>query len=283
MARLLTNKDYLRTIQEDNLLQVITNDYQVLYGIEQSAQAEMIAYLKQRYDVSGIFTDTTTFDMNATYYGKNLVEYTEPLFDIQVDYDSGDRVVYEGKIYENTGSTSAGITPDYSPDWTFITLDRSFYFAKTTQPVWSLLTRYTTGQSVWYDNNIYIALADSVGKVPSNPDNFQYWSFVSTYSFTGILPTDTSYWSKGDNRNQDIVMFLLDITLYHAHSRINPRNIPELRMIRYDGNNSMQNGGAIAWLKRVAGGEINADLPTLIPEQGLAIRWGSEIKNYNSY
>lgn len=37
-----------------------------------------------------------------------------------------------------------------------------------------------------------------------------------------------------DNRNRYLKMILIDIALYHIHSRISPHQIPELRVIRYD-------------------------------------------------
>lgn len=58
-----------------------------------------------------------------------------------------------------------------------------------------------------------------------------------------------------DERNPIILLYLIDIVLYHLHTNISPRNIPELRGIRYE--------AAIDWLKMVAGGKINPDLPTL--------------------
>lgn len=57
-----------------------------------------------------------------------------------------------------------------------------------------------------------------------------------------------------DQRNPVVLMYLIDLTLYHIHSNISPRNIPELRGIRYE--------AAITWLKMVASGKINPDLPT---------------------
>ena len=49
MARLLRNTDYLRQIQEANILQIIEEDEDVRYYAEQAAQSEMISYLSQRY------------------------------------------------------------------------------------------------------------------------------------------------------------------------------------------------------------------------------------------
>ncbi|MCZ2128845.1 MAG: DUF1320 domain-containing protein [Bacteroidia bacterium] len=58
-----------------------------------------------------------------------------------------------------------------------------------------------------------------------------------------------------NDRNPRIVMLMVDIVLYHIHSRIAPRNIPEIREVRYE--------QAIEWLKAVNKGTIVPDLPML--------------------
>ncbi len=55
------------------------------------------------------------------------------------------------------------------------------------------------------------------------------------------------------NRNQLVVLYMVDIALYHLHSNISSDNVPEIRIIRYN--------AAIDWLKRVAKGDISPDLP----------------------
>jgi phage gp36-like protein len=55
------------------------------------------------------------------------------------------------------------------------------------------------------------------------------------------------------NPSKHFKMLWIDITLYHLHSRISPRQIPELRGIRYD--------NAIDFLKRVGEGKLNPDYP----------------------
>jgi len=57
----------------------------------------------------------------------------------------------------------------------------------------------------------------------------------------------------GDDRNKLIVMYLIDISLYHLFAAITPRNVPQVRYDRYT--------AAINWLKAVAKGNINPDLP----------------------
>lgn len=281
MARLLRDKDYLRQIQDTNLLQIIQSDYSLVSDVEQSAQSEMKSYLTQRYNMIKTFTDTQVFSTFSTYYGQDLVEYTEIEYDQQTTYQPNDRISYNDKIYYNSATFSIiGISPDYTPDWTYITNDKSLYYAKTPFDIWNIELDYAVGDIVFYDNITYSAIVDNIGIEP--PDN-NYWSVGSTYSFSNIMPEDTNYWVKGDNRNQQIVMYLIDITLYHLHSRINPRNVPELRMIRYDGNDPKQSGGAIGWLKRVSDGQINADLPEIVTKPILSVKWGSSPKNNNSY
>lgn len=279
MARLLRNTDYNRQIQEANLAQILQEDDTVRYYAEQAAQSEMISYLSQRYITSKIFTDTTEFDISTTYYGKNLIEYTEAEFSVQTTYVADDRVSYKGNIYKNIlGCT--GVLPTFATNWTKITEDKALYYAKTPEVEYSHTTQYSQGDLVWYNDVVYTALVDTTGHLPTDTS---YWSAGASYSFDGIYPEDTAYWTKGDNRNQQIVMYLIDITLYHLHSRINPRNVPELRAVRYDGMNALQTGGAIGWLKKIASGDITADLPVIIPEQGVSIRYGSVTKNTNTY
>lgn len=59
--------------------------------------------------------------------------------------------------------------------------------------------------------------------------------------------------ATGTSRNQLLVMYAVDMVIYHTISRINPRQITEHRLARYE--------AAIAWLKSVNKGEILPDLP----------------------
>ena len=58
-----------------------------------------------------------------------------------------------------------------------------------------------------------------------------------------------------DQRNRQVVMYLVDMALYHLHSRQNPRNVPQIRQDRYD--------HAISWLKMARKGELSVGLPEL--------------------
>jgi hypothetical protein len=270
MARLLRDLDYLRVIQSDNLAQIIESNQQVKLDVEQSAQAEMISYLAQRYKVKEIFSNTTVYDNINTYYAKNLVEYTEVAFSISNSYIIGDRVSYQNKIYE----ANQPIAPSAfdSAEWDYVCDDYSLFYVTLPENEFSYYNHYVTGDIVWYENKTYTC-TQNCNKI--YPTNGQFWTDNGTYSISGIYPTDTNTWTAGDNRNQQIVLFLIDITLYHLHSRINPRNVPDLRKERYNGNSSSDSGGAIGWCKSVAKGNVMADLPEYAPEQGMPMRYGN--------
>ena len=70
-------------------------------------------------------------------------------------------------------------------------------------------------------------------------------------------------------------MIVIDITLFHLHSRIAPRNIPDLRKDRYV--------NAVQMLQAYARGEMTTKLPLIQPKSGARIRFGGNIKNINSY
>lgn len=78
----------------------------------------------------------------------------------------------------------------------------------------------------------------------------------------------------GTARDPQLLNYIIDIAIYHLHSRIAPRNIPELRTTRYE--------NAIAWLKMCALGEVTPKLE-LQPTTGRMIQWGSNEKNTNIY
>lgn len=84
-------------------------------------------------------------------------------------------------------------------------------------------------------------------------------------------------WKLEDSRDALMKTYLIDITLYHVHTRINPRNIKALVMSRRD--------EAVKWLGMIAKGTIIADLPAKSEDMTAddLISWGSETKRKNSY
>lgn len=152
---------------------------------------------------------------------------------------------------------------------------------------------YQVGNTVVFMGYVYTAKRTVVpGFQPLRADgtvDTYYWNQgAAATTTTGILPSNTTYWAPGDNRDQQLVQHCIDICLYHLHARINPRNIPELRMVRYDGNGPDQKGGAIGWLKNVAAGKINANIPQryefgTVPGVSIAYGNSTNLRNQTSY
>lgn len=273
MGRFLRAADYLRQIHTDNLNQIIENQQQILIECELAAQTEMTSYLSKRYDVSAIFTDTTVFDVSANYTAGDRFEYTPSDYNPSTTYNSGDRVTYQGGLYECIQAATTGINPKVTNNWTYKQLSGLLYYIDYPSPLWDMDTEYSAAEQVFYQGHQYTATQT----VPAGtlPTATNYWTDNGAYTVTGLDPLTDSEFVKADNRNQLLVTFLIDMTLYHVHSRLSPRQIPEHRRIRYDGDSSEQKGGAIGWLKQVAASKINADLPELTPRQGVSITYGS--------
>lgn len=271
MARLLSDHDYLRLIQDANLQQIIDNTQQYMLDAEQAAQSEMIGYLAQRYKTADIFTNTTQFDVTATYKAKNLVYLNADAFSDTTTYITGDLVVQNGKVYHSTaGSAPVAFDPT---DWDLLGNQYAFFHVTLPEAEYDLDTTYQIGDVVWYADRTYTAIKANTGVLPTDA---VIWTQGAVYSISGDLVTDTAVWTAGDNRNQLIVLHLINITLYWLHHRINPRNVPDHRKIAYDGNGDIKNAGsALNWLTMVAGGDINADIPEVQPQQGMSIRYGS--------
>lgn len=86
---------------------------------------------------------------------------------------------------------------------------------------------------------------------------------------------DAEMLKTGSDRDPQLLAYIIDIALYHLHSRIAPRNIPELRQTRYS--------NAINWLLMCAKGDVTAKLTPIDPAQGRRIRYGGNKKNINQY
>jgi hypothetical protein len=81
-----------------------------------------------------------------------------------------------------------------------------------------------------------------------------------------------------------ILQIMIDVVLYHILSRIQPRNIPDLRKERYDGNDPNQNSGAVGFLKRIQKGIVDMDLPLHYDEErGQVFSFGGDEKLNNNY
>lgn len=73
---------------------------------------------------------------------------------------------------------------------------------------------------------------------------------------------DAIFSATGDDRHALILMFAIDITVYHIFCQHNPYKIAKIRQDRYD--------RAVEWLKGVMKGDITIDGAPLLPEEDLS-------------
>ena len=273
--RFLRDLDYLSTITQVDLDEILEGNNQFRIDKEQVAQAEMRSYTIQRYDMDSVFGDTTAWSPAVAYKAKNLIYLDGTTYSASAAYNINDLIEFtDGYVWICVTATSAGQSPTTHPaKWVQIGLVDALYHVKLPNNEYDYTVTYAKDDIVWYKNRTYTAKTSLSNILPTDSN---YWTDNGAYSVVaGIYPTNTTYWTAGDNRPPLIVEHYVGITLYHLYKRINPRFIPDLRKEAYDGNNALQTGGAIGWLKRVSKGEINADLPKIAPAQGNTIRYGN--------
>lgn len=294
MAYLIA-KDLSKQIQSENLAQITGGDSSITDACILTAIAEMESYLVQKYDVTNEFQDLTLWNKANIYNPTNRVYLNATAYSSSATYATGVLVLQAGSVYR---CKTAVNTPEAfnAAKWDLLGAQYAIFNAKYPKPLFNYNQQYAVGNQVYWLGKTYTCRIQTrplsqltalqyrqyqnipfLNVAPNDVnEGVQYWGEGITYNVpadTDILNTD--YWVPGDNRNQQILTYLVDITLYHIHSRIAPRNIPELRVKRYD--------DAVKWLKMAARGEITPALPIIQPTQGGRIRYGGNIKQINSY
>lgn len=287
-------KDYDRFIQQDNLNQIISQDSSVRILAEKVAIEEACSYLRSKYDISAEFTDTNTFSISAHYSFEDRVELDGySYYNALNSYNINDIVKYLNGVFICINNTTG--TFDVN-DWLLLGQISDLFYIMPPEPYFNYSHGvYKVGDVVAYNRKVYTALKPS--PIPTHVDLLNaltynnvpptnilpddptlgaiYWGVGVPYDVNMIVPTDNTIWALGDNRSQQLVMVIIDITLYHIHSRIAPRNIPELRVIRYQ--------AAIDWLKMCNSGDVSPDIPLIPIQKFNRIRWGGNTKTTNIY
>lgn len=307
--RYLNNVDYNVVIQPGQLeYQLVQNNIQTLLRAELVAQEEIYAILNQYYNLPLEFTTTAPWNYFATYSVAQRVILDYATFSETNTYNQGDCVIvpnindYDnsnynliGEAYCLTGAPSVGPTTSTPNDlpllWTDIGEQFKFYNVSYPDPLFNYLLFYQMGDVVYYGSQTWSAVISTpvpsltwadqfvtIGAVPrnvfptdvaNNQDSFWLPSGM-TYSVpANTLPTDTNYWSVGDNRSQLLVMHYTEIALYYLHKNIQPTNIPELRKDGYK--------NAIKYFEDLAFGRKNSPLVPIQPQQGMSIRFGGNV------
>ncbi len=292
MSSYLIYSDFKKLIQADNLQQIIGYDMNVLDGITQAAIVEATSYLIQKYDTSAEFTPTYKWDKTVAYKRRERVYLDATAYSATSLYALTDLCLQGGNVY--SCSTAITVIEAFTiGHWALLGAQYDIFYVKLPYPEFNYKEVYATGDKVWWKDKVYTALRatayPSHEQIISNPGGeliynefpgeagTTQWNSGDTYSpVAGTLPTDTAKWIKGDNRNQQLVNYIIDIALYTAHSRIAPRNIPDLRVKRYD--------DAKEWLKGAAQGKyITAAIERIQPNEGKRIIYGGNNKLKNSY
>jgi chitodextrinase len=207
MARLLTDTDYLKVTLSDTVRDLIDSNYNQWLDAEQAAQLEMASYLNQRYIVSSIFTDTTIYDSLRTYSAKALVQYTESEYNDLTAYTVGNRVSFEGYIYE-CYLAAQGISPDNTDYWVKRVLDYSLYYVTLPGDEWDKDTTYLAGDVVWYKNKQYTATVSCKNIEPSASTSVNIWGSGTTYTIAANLTPDIEYHDEITYAQFNIVTYM---------------------------------------------------------------------------
>ena len=313
MDSFLFSGDYAKQITADNLQQLIGGNQAILDSIQRAAVEECISYLKQKYDTDKEFENTTQYDPTKTYLAEATVYLNAPAYDATKIYALGVQVLQAGNIYKCTTAITA---PEAFTlvHWALLGAQWELHYTQLPKDMFNYQKIYAVGSQVFWKDKIYTCViatrildheamlqigssgtSSILNVFPDDPvDGTQYWGAGTAYSIAPGLIADTSKWSLGDNRDQKLLMTCIDIALYHLHSRIAPRNIPEHRVIRYMGNETdreVRNQRilfptycALGWLQSASiGNDITPELPLLQPKQGMRIRHGGNIKLQNQY
>lgn len=291
----LITKDYVRLIQTNELNAITSNDVSVRLLVEGSVQSQIYASLKQKYNLDGEFTDTAQFSTQPVYKANSRVYLDAPAYSATGTYTLNTLALQAGVVYYC--STAIPVAEAFTPaHWTALGNQYDLFFVTLPQPAFDELTYYFKGDKVFWKDKVYTAAKDSIQtdqqstlQAPSIesinfgnvlPDDrvngFAFWGTGVAYSVAaGTYPTNATYWTKGDNRNQMFVSLNLDIVVYELSKRIAPNNVPEARY----------NAWIKAWrdIKDIAKGDINGQLPIIQPRTGNRIRFGGNPFQSNSW
>lgn len=294
MAYLIPN-DYKVNIQDINVQQIINSDESIRDRAQLAGEAEAQSYLKQKYDISREFQDMLPFEFAKVYSAFNRFYLDAETYNPANTYNSRDLTLYNGVVYI-CRSGHNNITGAFNPaDWTTLGKQYEIFLVKPPSPEFNYSNLYKIGDVVFFKNNIYTCRVQTSlldhdtalqyrtiqnlplpNVAPDDPiSGLQYWGAPTLYEVTEVVPPNTMAYTKTDPRDAQMVLYTCDIVLYHLHTRIAPRNIPELRVKRYD--------DAIKWLHMCGEGAITPNLPLIQPKQGNRIRYGGNIKQINSY
>ena len=305
--------DYQRIIEKDDLLGILEQDLDLLEETENYSIEKIKGYLAHRYDLDQVLIDILPFDLNTYYTKNQLVEYSEPEWQSTVNYQPGDRFSYNGEIYEVTATVQGIEPPNPSYYTRIMKNALLFTVARDTQgnypdePFRYVPTcdcfKYERIKGWDRQNPIKIIRQSTILSIYHNgqlkaqaniQDDYEYPKVLPlipipdaiSLGFTGEIEVLTrvpenqwievqteNYFEQRDSRNKVLLDWIIKLTVYEIHSRINPRYIPDLRVKQYD--------DVMKELEKASKGLINIDLPLNVREenQNVPFIWGSTDTN----
>lgn len=275
-ARFLKDSDYLSIINFDDLDQLTEGDMNNLYVSEKKAIDRMRTKLVQRYDCDYELRVMTEYSASTNYKtGQRVLQAlpetifyikTFSVWKIKTQYYTGDIVTDSDGYVFTALQDSIDVATTSTSYW-----DQLVNIPPTNAPtstLWSSVTAYVVGNHVHdAEGNIYISIQNGTNKPVTD---VLYWTPVT-------VTVNSTYWAEGDNRYSLFIELAMDMALYLLHARINPRNIPDLRIER--------NKEALDQLDRWASGTDNAEVKELDAEakEGYSITWQSATDKMNNY
>ncbi len=285
----LIQNDFLKQIQPGNLSAVIGSNYTIINSWLLAAQEKASSYLKQKYDIAKEFTETTAWIYASSYKAADRVYLDAVAYNETLTYTLNSLTLQTGNIYQC--STAITLAEAFNiAHWTLLGPQYTIYYAKFPKPVFDVYGAFNVGDQVFWNNNIYTAKQStqmindayalqygSYSNIPL-PNSFPdapgqtQWTLTTTgYNVpanTGI--SNTTYWTLGDNRGQQMVQILINLVLYYAHGRISPMNVPDHIKANYR--------ESVDWLKDACDGMITPNLVKLQPAKGNRIRFGGDVR-----
>jgi hypothetical protein len=250
----------------------------------------------QKYDCGREFAEWQVWDPAVSYKALTRVYLDAAEYSASSTYSVGNTCLHSGSVYVCNHAITVAEAFN-AGHWTLVGAQYAKYFASLPYDEFVYDNVYMKGDQVWWNDKVYsceiaTVLANHstslqyqhVQNLPSRnaaPDDRingkSYWGTGSAYAIpAGYIPAAwPAKWTAADSRNPQMVNACIDCALYLIHGRIAPRNIPDLRVKRYD--------DTIRWLKSAAKGDITADLPVIQPKQGRRIRFGGEVRRINNY
>lgn len=306
----LRQYDYDKSIQTTLFSQATGNKDNRRILTELSTISEIKSHLSQKYYLTTEFSDTNPYSFTTSYKAGQRAELNFPAYSATSAYAINALVIGPTPIINavtnqstlqaficTTAISSGGET--FNPvHWALLGNQYDIFYCQYPQPIFNYNNIYAVGDLVFWKDKVYTCTtptvvldheaelqqgysSDNMNSIrnvfPDDAVNGQiYWGTGLSYSVAaGALPTDTTKWTAGDNRNQQLVEAAVFIVYYKLCSRIAPENVSETVKTNYK--------MTIELLEMAKAGNITFDLPTLQVSQGKRILFGSNSKNVNTY